>query len=213
MTERLNEKLITLTSIFIFAIVASNVTASKLVNLGPFIVPVAVICYPVTFAITDIVSEVYGRKIAQRIVWSGFFVSLLLMLYSRIVVVYPPASFFKDNEAFIKVFSSTPRIVVASMIAYVASQTHDVWAFHVWKRLTKGKHLWVRNNFSTIVSQFIDTCLFIVVAFVNTVPGDVLLRMIFSQYIVKFIIALIDTPFVYLGVKLVSGKWVVSEIN
>jgi hypothetical protein len=213
MTEKLNEKLITLTSIFVFAIVASNVTASNLVNLGPFVVPIAVLCYPVTFAITDIVSEVYGKKIAQRIVWAGFFVSILLAFYSRIVVVYPPAAFFEGNEAFVKVFSSTPRIVLASMVAYMASQTHDVWAFHLWKKLTKGRHLWVRNNLSTLVSQFIDTCLFITIAFLNVVPGEVLVRMIFSQYIVKFIIALIDTPFVYLGVKLVSGRWTVIETS
>lgn len=209
--ERLNEKLIVLTSIFIFAIVASNITASKLVNLGPFVVPIAVLCYPITFSITDIVTEVYGRKVAQKIVWSGFFVSVVLVLYSKIVTVYPPASLFEQNEAFVKVFSSTPRIVLASMIAYVLSQTHDVWAFHLWKRITEGRYLWMRNNFSTIVSQFIDTCVFITIAFFNVVPGNVLLRMIFSQYVVKFIIALIDTPFVYLGVKLVSGKWIVRE--
>ncbi|MEN3008021.1 queuosine precursor transporter [Pseudothermotoga sp.] len=209
--ERLNEKLIVLTSIFIFAIVASNITASKLVNLGPFVVPIAVLCYPITFSITDIVTEVYGKKVAQKIVWSGFFVSVVLVLYSKIVTVYPPANLFEQNEAFVKVFSSTPRIVLASMIAYVLSQTHDVWAFHLWKRITEGKYLWMRNNFSTIVSQFIDTCVFITIAFFNVVPGNVLLKMIFSQYVVKFIIALIDTPFVYLGVKLVSGKWIVRE--
>lgn len=209
--ERLNEKLIVLTSIFTFAIVVSNITASKLVNLGPFVVPIAVICYPITFAITDIVSEVYGKKVAQRIVWSGFFVSVMLVVYSKIVVVYPPSSFFEQNESFVKVFSSTPRIVLASMVAYILSQTHDVWAFHLWKKITKGNHLWIRNNLSTIVSQFIDTCVFITVAFFNIVPGNILLNMVFSQYIVKFIIALIDTPFVYLGVRLVSGKWVVKE--
>lgn len=213
MTERLNDKLVTLASIFIFSIVASNVTASKLINFGPFVVPIAVFCYPITFAITDIVSEVYGKRIAQKFVWAGFLVSILLVLYLQIVVTYPPASFFEYNEAFVRVFSSTARIVLASMIAYIVSQTHDVWAFHVWKKLTKGRHLWARNNFSTMVSQFIDTCLFITIAFLNVVPGSVLLRMIFSQYVLKFIIALIDTPFVYLGVKLVSGKWTVTETN
>ncbi len=210
--ERMNEKLVLLTSVFIASLTISNVIAGKLVNLGPFIVPIAVLCYPITFAITDIVSEVYGKKMAQTVVWAGFVVSIMLVVYSVLTVRYPAVSFFKDNEAYVKVFGSTPRIVFASILAYLLSQTHDVLAFHLWKRVTKGSHLWVRNNLSTMVSQLIDTFVFITVAFVGTVPTDTLVRMIFSQYTVKFFLALLDTPFVYLGVKLVSGKWEVKEI-
>lgn len=139
------------------------------------------------------------------------FTSLILVIYSQIAALYPPASIFEGNEAFMKVFGATPRIVLASILAYVLSQSHDVWAFHFWKRITGGSHLWLRNNLSTMVSQFIDTLVFITVAFAGTVPGTALSQMVFSQYAVKLIIAAIDTPFVYLGVKLVSGRWVVKE--
>ncbi|KAF2959732.1 MULTISPECIES: queuosine precursor transporter [unclassified Thermotoga] len=209
--EKSNEKLILLTGIFVSALIISNVIAGKLVNLGPFLVPVAVLCYPITFAVTDIVSEVYGKRTAQKVVWTGFFTSLILVIYSQIAVFYPPAPIFANNDAFVKVFGSTPRIVIASILAYILSQTHDVWAFHFWKKLTKGSHLWLRNNLSTMVSQFIDTLTFITLAFVGTIPGNVLVQMIFSQYVVKLIMALIDTPFVYLGVKLISGQWTVKE--
>ncbi|AJG39988.1 transporter [Thermotoga sp. RQ7] len=209
--EKLNERLILLTGIFVSALTISNVIAGKLVNIGPFLVPVAVLCYPITFAVTDIVSEVYGKRTAQKVVWTGFFTSLILVIYSQIAALYPPASIFEGNEAFVKVFGATPRIVLASILAYVLSQSHDVWAFHFWKRITGGSHLWLRNNLSTMVSQFIDTLVFITVAFAGTVPGTALSQMVFSQYAVKLIIAAIDTPFVYLGVKLVSGRWVVKE--
>lgn len=209
--EKSSEKLILLTGIFVSALTISNVIAGKLVNLGPFLVPVAVLCYPITFAVTDIVSEVYGKRTAQKVVWTGFFTSLVLVVYSQIAVFYPPAPIFANNEAFVKVFGSTPRIVIASILAYILSQTHDVWAFHFWKKLTRGSHLWLRNNLSTMVSQFIDTLTFITTAFAGAIPGNVLVQMIFSQYVVKLIMALIDTPFVYLGVKLVSGQWTVKE--
>ena len=209
--EKLNERLILLTGIFVAALTISNVIAGKLVNIGPFLVPVAVLCYPITFAVTDIVSEVYGKRTAQKVVWTGFFTSLILVVYSQITVFYPPAVIFENNEAFVKVFGATPRIVLASILAYVLSQSHDVWAFHFWKKITRGSHLWLRNNLSTMVSQFIDTLAFISLAFGGTVSGSVLVQMTFSQYAVKLIIALIDTPFVYLGVRLVSGRWVVKE--
>ncbi|MDK2893593.1 MAG: queuosine precursor transporter, partial [Thermotoga sp.] len=166
--EKSNEKLILLTGIFVSALTISNVIAGKLVNIGPFLVPVAVLCYPITFAVTDIVSEVYGKRTAQKMVWTGFFTSLILVIYSQIAVFYPPASIFANNEAFVKVFGSTPRIVLASILAYILSQTHDVWAFHFWKKVTRGSHLWLRNNLSTMVSQFIDTLTFITVAFAGT---------------------------------------------
>ncbi|PLV59487.1 queuosine precursor transporter [Thermotoga sp. KOL6] len=211
--EKTSEKLILLTGIFVSTLTISNVIAGKLVNIGPFLVPIAVLCYPITFAVTDIISEVYGKRTAQKVVWTGFFASLILVVYSQIAVIYPPASIFGNNEAFAKVFGSTPRIVFASILAYIISQSHDVWAFHFWKRVTKGSHLWIRNNLSTMVSQFIDTLVFITIAFLGTVPITVLVKMIFSQYAVKLIIALIDTPFVYLGVKLVSGEWIIKEVR
>lgn len=102
-------------------------------------------------------------------------------------------------EAFNKVFSLTPRIVIASMVAYLISQTHDVYAFHFWKEKTKGKYLWLRNNASTMVSQAIDTCTFITLAFYGIVPNDVLLGMIVWQYLIKVTIALMDTPFMYIA--------------
>ncbi|MFH1649731.1 MAG: queuosine precursor transporter, partial [Candidatus Woesearchaeota archaeon] len=101
------------------------------------------------------------------------------------------------HDALITVFSFTPRLVLASLVAYFISQFHDVWAFHAWKRRTKGKHLWLRNNASTIVSQFIDTVIVVVIAFYGVLPG--LIELILGIWILKVIIAMLDTPFMYLS--------------
>jgi len=107
----------------------------------------------------------------------------------------------KSSETFAQVLGLTPRIVIASMITYLISQHHDVWAFHFWKEKTRDKDLWLRNNASTIVSQFIDSVLFISLAFYNVFP---ILPLILGQFIIKIIIALLDTPFIYISVWLIN---------
>ena len=111
-----------------------------------------------------------------------------------------------QQEAYVLVVGMVPRIVLGSLVAYLISQLHDVWAFHFWKGKTKGKHLWIRNNASTIVSQLIDSVVFVTIAFIGVVPGSVLLMMIVVQYVSKVIIAIVDTPFIYLGVWWLKGK-------
>ncbi|HDL89710.1 MAG TPA: VUT family protein [Thermodesulforhabdus norvegica] len=209
--RKFEDTLLYLTGLFVAIVVISNVIAGKLVQVGPFVVPIAVFCYPLSFAFTDIISEVYGKHVASRVIRVGFGASIILVLFSLLVVVYPPASFFEKNKAYVDVFGFTPRIVFASLLAYLASQTHDIWAFHLWKKKTKGHHLWLRNNLSTMASQFIDTAIFISVAFVGIFPEAVVFKMLVSQYLVKLFIAALDTPFVYLGVRLITGKWEIKE--
>jgi len=189
-------------SFFAALIVVSNITASKLVSFCGLVVPVAVIAYPITFLITDVVSEVYGRRTAQMIVNAGFWAMIGATMLIFLAVYLPPAPFWKDQIEFQKVLGSVPRIVTASLIAYLISQNHDLFAFHFWKKVTRGRYLWLRNNASTMVSQLIDTAVFISIAFFGVVSNEILFHMIISQYIVKLLIALADTPFCYLLVKL-----------
>ena len=205
--------LLFLTGVFCSLIVLSNVIASKLVNVGPLIVPLAVFFYPFTFAVTDIISEVYGKRASKSVVWAGFISNTILLLVSWFVVMYPPAPVFDKNEAFVKVFGNVPRLILASVLAYLCSQLHDVWAFHFWKKVTSGLYLALRSVFSTALSQLLDTLIFIFVAFVGTVPPDVLRRMILSQYAVKFVLTFVALPMVYLGVKSVTGSWEIREIR
>jgi len=187
-------------AIFAALTVIANVIAPKIVEVGPIPVPAGVIVYSSTFLITDVLDEIYGKEYGQKAVIAGFFANILAVLAVATAVKWSPAPFNAEfAKIFNRVFNMTPRIVLASLIAYIISQTHDVYAFMFWKRVTKGKHLWLRNNASTIVSQAIDTVLFITIAFYGLVPVNVLVNMIAGQYAVKVAIALMDTPFMYIA--------------
>ncbi len=194
-------RLLFLSSLFITSLLVANITAGKLVKLGSLILPAAVFIFPVTFLVTDVVCEVWGKKRASELVWLGFLMSIILTGYLQLGRVLPPAPVWPYQGAYEAIFGAVPRIVLASLCAYLISQTHDVWAFNYWRQVTRGKHLWLRNNLSTMVSQLMDTAVFITLAFAGTVPWDMLAGMIFSQYLVKLVLALADTPFCYLGVK------------
>jgi hypothetical protein len=97
------------------------------------------------------------------------------------------------------IFSLMPRIAIASLIAYLISQYHDIWAFHFWKEKTGGRHLWLRNNLSTLISQLLDSLIFTLMAFAGTLPFTELIQIIITTYLLKLVVALIDTPFIYLG--------------
>ncbi len=218
--------LLILTAIFITSLTAANFLAAKVASLGKvfgieLLVPAGVLAYAVTFTATDVISEVYGRKAANYVVRVGFATQLLILLYAWVAVSMPIAPFQAGlGEAFNKLVASPPNIVLASLTAYLISQHHDVWAFHFWRRITKGKWLWLRNNASTAVSQLIDTTIFITLAFGvlptimggASVPWSLILNTVLGQYLIKLIIALLDTPFVYLGVALL-GRRVVNTVN
>lgn len=183
----------------------ANVFASKIVTFGGFQVSAGVIVFSMTFFITDLLSEKWGKKYAYQAVWAGFFANLLFVISLYIVLSWQPAAYATEiSELFSKVFLLAPRIVLASFIAYLVSQNHDVWAFHLWKKKTHGKHLWFRNNASTIVSQFIDSVLFITIAFYGIFP---IWPLILGQWVVKIIIALVDTPFLYIT------SWIMDKMK
>jgi queuosine precursor transporter len=128
----------------------------------------------------------------------GFFGIVFAAVATQIVVAIPPADFWIDQqEAFASTFQLVGRLAAAGVIAYIASQSFDVWAFHWWRKKTKNKKLWLRNNASTWVSQLIDTALFITIAFYDTLPLVTFFALIVGQYIMKVVIAALDTPIVY----------------
>lgn len=171
------------------------VAANKIVMVGPLAVPGGIIVASTTFLITDILSEIWGKATAQKAVWAGFFGLILMVISLSIVSVWPAAPFAMDRAAmFHEVLGLTPRIVLASIVAYLFSQHHDVWAFDLWKAKFQGKHLWLRNNASTIASQLIDSVIFITIAFYGVMPIG---QMILNMWLVKIAIALLDTPFIY----------------
>ena len=189
--------LVALAMTFATLIVVANVIAVKLLDVNGWAVPAGVLAYPFTFLVTDTISELYGRKTATKLVWMGFILSGLMVLLVYVAKVLPAAGFWDHQDAFDTILGSVPRIVLASLTAYLISQHADVILFHLLRRRTKGRHLWMRNNGSTIVSQAIDTAIFIFIAFAGIVPAGALWNLMYTQYLIKVGVAVIDTPIVY----------------
>ena len=182
---------------FVTLLVVANIVAVKPVALNGWVVPAGTIAYPFTFLLTDIISELYGRKIVTRVVWYGFGLSAAMVFLVYVAQVLPSADFWEGQGAFETTLGSAPQIVLGSMTAYLVSQHCDVFIFHHVRRVTNGRHLWFRNNASTMVSQAVDTALFISIAFAGSAPPGVLWNMMGTQYLVKVGVAVIDTPIVY----------------
>lgn len=193
-----NELLTFLNVIFATALVIANVLAGKLVAFGETIViPAAVITYAFTFLITDIIHEKYGHETAKKTIIFGFFAQIFASTMILLGGFLPVAPFAAESqEAYETLLGQNYRFAFASMAAYLGSQFFDVYIFKKLKEKTKSKKKWLRNNVSTASSQFVDTTIFITIAFAGVVPN--LWIMIVSQYAVKLMIALIDTPIFYL---------------
>ena len=195
--KKTTNNLIAINAIFIMSLLVANIVAGKIISIFGLIVPAAVVAYGITFLCTDVINEIWGKEEAQRTVMLGLKIQLASLALIMLAIALPSAPFAKDfSQSFNIVLGQNARVVVASLTAYMISQWHDVISFNFWKNRTKGKHKWMRNNLSTLGSQVIDTAIFITIAFWGMVPS--ILWMIFSQYVVKAVIALIDTPFFYL---------------
>jgi len=209
------DKLFTLLSgIFLTALVLGNVIGTtKFVNVLGLTVPAGVLAYPFTFLATDLICELYGKKRAQTLVWIGFILNFFMLGIMTVGHYLPDASGISGAAStFEEVYEFMVGNVIASMVAYLVAQSVDVHVFHFWKRLTKGKHLWLRNNGSTTFSQLVDTTSILTILYlannlgpeINTIGK--LAILIVNSYIFKFFFALFDTPLFYLGVWLLKER-------
>ena len=200
-----------LCAIFISSLVTCNLIANKFVtvDLGfkVFIVSAGILPYPLTFLVTDLISELYGQKKANIVVFSGFVASMFVLLFLWLGGQFNaiPDSIVND-DTYNKVFQNAWRIIAASMIAYLFAQFIDVRIFHFWKRLTNGKHLWLRNNGSTIASQLVDTTLVVMILFIGVWEPSNIISAIIDGWLFKMLMAAIDTPIIYGIIYLLKGK-------
>ena len=203
-----------LSGIFLTALVLGNIIGTtKFVNVFGLTVPAGVLAYPFTFLATDLICELYGKKKAQTLVWIGFILNFFMLGLMTLGHYLPDASGVSGAAStFERVYEFMIGNVIASMIAYLIAQTIDVRMFHFWKKLTKGKHLWLRNNASTTASQLVDTIAILTILYLadNLGPDidslDKLIPLIFYSYLFKFFFALFDTPLFYLGVYFLKNK-------
>ena len=189
-------------ALFIAALITCNLIANKFISIDlgfkTFVISAGVLPYPLTFLITDILSELYGRKRTTHVVLSGLFASVFVLFILWLGAQFPAIDGSPvDDETFNSVFQNAWRVIAASMFAYLAAQLVDVRLFHFWKDLTKGRMLWVRNNFSTIVSQLIDTTLVVFVLFVGVESTETMTGYIMDGWLFKILCALLDTVLIY----------------
>lgn len=194
-----------LSALFISALITCNLIANKFISLDlgfkSFIISAGVLPYPFTFLITDILSEIFGKKKTQDVVMVGFGAALFTLFILSLGASFPaiPNSVVSD-DTYNKVFKNSWRLIGASMAAYIVAQLVDVRLFHFWKKLTKGQMLWVRNNFSTIISQLVDTILVVTIIFVGREDFSTIFRYIVDGWMFKVLVAAVDTPFFYAAV-------------
>lgn len=211
-TRLANRIYLILAALFIASLVTSNLIFQKFFYWYPFNVElfevklfevsVGLLPYPLTFLITDILSEIYGKRKANEVVIAGIFASFFSLLIIFVSKEVPATSWSEvDDDTFINVFGAAPLAVLASMMAYLFAQFIDIRVYHFWKQLTHGKHLWLRNNFSTFSSQFIDTAtVLLLLCSFKIINWDKFLGLLISGVLFKMIIALLDTPLLYLCV-------------
>jgi len=190
----------------VISLLLANLQGPKLTEIFGLQTSMGVILYSSIYFATDLLSERYGKSEATRAVMIGFMVSVIIIVMISISLIYLPATApetaalaLNIHEATATLFDFTPRFVLGSLLAYLLSQRFDVWIFHVIKKKTQGHHLWLRNNVSTILSQAIDTVIYGVVVWWGVVDFTTAMQLALAKYFFKILIALIDTPFIYLA--------------
>lgn len=193
-------------AMMIISSVLVNIQTIKTADIFGMTLVLGTISYSSLYLTTDLMSELYGKKSSKLAVLMGFLALFFTMAFMQITLWMTPSATDFAQPALQTIFGLMPRLTAASIIAYLVSQNIDVNLYHFWKKLTNDKYLWLRNNGSTLISQFFDSVIFFHIAFFGTMPYSQLWTLIISTYIFKLIIAVIDTPFMYLGVKLLKDK-------
>ena len=202
-----------LTAIFIASLVTCNLIFQKFftwpsLGIPNFALSVGIIAYPVTFIVTDLISELYGKRRANQVVLAGFFASVFTVILVYVAMAVPTADISPlDNATFEKVFGLSGPAFFGSMLAYLTAQFIDIRIFHFWKRLTEGKYLWLRNNASTMCSQLVDTSVILVIlCSAGVLPWESFYSLLWMGWMFKVFVALIDTPIIYFCLWLLKDK-------
>jgi hypothetical protein len=197
----------------VLSLLLANLQGPKLTEVMGMQTSIGVILYSGIYFATDLLSERYGKREANRAVMIGFAVSIIIIVMISLSLQFAPSTNAKTAEfannihqAMATLFNFTPRFVLGSLLAYLISQSFDVWIFHLIKVKTNGKHLWLRNNLSTLLSQLIDTTIYGLVVWWGIVDLTTAIQLAGAKYVFKVLIALIDTPFIYL-----ARNWDVSK--
>lgn len=195
--KKISQIFVIIACLFVSSLLLSNVIAGKLISIAGLVLPGAVILFPITYIFGDILTEVYGFKKARMVIWLGFACNILMIGVFALVMVIPSPAFFEGEAAFASVLGMTPRIVMASLLAYFAGEFCNSALLSKMKIMTQGRFLWLRTIGSTLVGEGVDTGLFIVLSFWGLLPSGVLGQMIIFQYVFKVAYEVAITPLTY----------------
>jgi uncharacterized integral membrane protein (TIGR00697 family) len=184
-------------ALFVAVLLISNIASTKILRLGPFTFDGGTLLFPISYIFGDILTEVYGYRRSRRVIWVGFGCAALMAIVLAIVGALPPAEGWEYQEAYEAILGTTPRIVLASLVAYFAGEFSNSYTLARMKVLTQGRWLWTRTIGSTLVGQGVDTFLFVTIAFAGTLPWSLFWSIVISNYIFKCGLEAVMTPITY----------------
>jgi hypothetical protein len=193
-------------SLFVTCLISSNIIAVKLVNIFGFVLPAAIILFPISYILGDVLTEVYGYHQARRVIWLGFFCNLVAVITIWIGQILPAASFWDGQTAYARILGYTPRLLLASFLAYLVGEFTNSFVLAKMKIATQGRWLWARTIGSTLVGQGLDSLVFMTLAFVGTIPLTALTGAIVAQWLSKSAYEAIVTPLTYGAVNFLKKK-------
>jgi uncharacterized integral membrane protein (TIGR00697 family) len=197
--------LIVVSSLFVACLVASNIIAVKVASLGPFSVPAAIVIFPLAYLFGDVLTEVWGYRVARTVIWSGFLANIVVVLFIAAAIAVPADSHYADQAAYARVLGQTPRIVAASLAAYLCGEFLNAFVLSRLKVLTDGRFLWMRTIGSTLVGQGADSAIFVTIAFAGVQPWSLLLMIIRDLWLLKVAYEVAATPLTYAIVTALKG--------
>jgi len=199
-------RFVTLAGLFVTCLLTANVIATKLVMIGGLVLPAGVVIFPLSYVVGDVLTEVYGYGAARRVIWLGFACNLIMVVAIWLAGELPPAPFWKGQAAYAEVFAQTPRLLLASFLAYLAGEFANSYVLAKMKIATDGRWLWTRTVGSTVVGQGLDSLVFVLLAFAGLVPLSVLGGIIVAQWLVKVAYEAAATPLTYVVVRWLKAR-------
>ncbi len=204
--QRYSLLFVTAAAIFITCLITANITAVKLVNMFGLVVPAGIVIFPISYIFGDILTEVYGYRQSRRIIWLGFFCNLLVVVAIWIGQVLPPASFWNGQSAYERILGYTPRLLLASFLAYMVGEFANSFVMAKMKIATQGRWLWTRTIGSTLIGEGLDSLVFMTIAFAGEMPMTVLALAIVTQWLAKSVYEAAATPLTYGAVRFLKKR-------
>lgn len=197
---------VVVTAVFVTSLITANIIAVKLVGIGYLVFPASVIIFPLSYIFGDILTEVYGFERARLVIWLGFFCNLLVVIAIWLAKILPSASFWQGQAAYEQILGFTPRLLVASFVAYIVGEFANSIVLAKMKITTQGRWLWTRTIGSTLVGEGFDSLVFISIAFFGTIPPSMMLSTIITQWLLKSIYEAAVTPLTYIIVNFLKRE-------